>query len=400
MKDFWRCSCTSLLSALLYSLSAGILHVHGVAKYDEKYDYCHGLDNVLLNIPKRVPRHSLITKDTGLNEYIRGWKLMAEYLNMTVQVSEDYLDGMDIVWEPLAETRQWHHDQIVLYGPEFSIFPARPYGGKEVERDIHGHRYYTTGSDWYAKVHAQLGGWKWPTVAFPFAVNTVDKRKPERGVHTESKKDNIVLISKGIGKEIVTAVQSFLDGIEGLNVTHYQLDHKYDADIFHNILQYSGMAVYVGKYEIQGFEYQKCLSMDIPLLVLDCGDMRGTGGCPGGPFCNFDSHIKLDATSVPYWNRLAGERVFSIDEMTKRWNVFSEKARAGFYQPSTVVEEFVSPRSCALRLMKLYSRHRNIWCAQHRLEDDDSEEVLEPLYETALDVNRLPLAYPSQQVLQ
>lgn len=78
-------------------------------KYDKRTDYCKDMDDVP-SIPPKMPRSSVIVKRSHAKNHF-GWLLMANYLNMSVDVRKDSLDlsyinhdAVDIVWDPVRDS--------------------------------------------------------------------------------------------------------------------------------------------------------------------------------------------------------------------------------------------------------------------------------------------------------
>lgn len=284
------------------------------------------------------------------------------------------------------DTQWW--DMLTIFGPEWPTLPTPPLGGFNTRRYKKGHSYFTALSDWNVKVHAKMGGWKYPTIAFPFPVDT------EYWTPTISRKERteVLLMSKRRNKDLVSATARFLVS-KGYNVTHFDYQKGYSEDLFISSLHNAKFGVWIGQHESQGFGFQECLQMDVPLMVIDCTDMRAQGGgCPVGPFCHFGPEHDLTATSASSWSPLGGEIVESLVEMAVKWDNFVAKVENGAYDPASIVEQHVSPRACALRLLKLYSRHRNIWCYQKHVDERGHDSF----FNITMDLNDIPIAYPSQ----
>jgi hypothetical protein len=360
--------------------------------YNQEIDYCKDLDD-LPNIPRKLPQHSLITKRSHLKNLF-GWHLITNYLGMTTEMRNGATDlrgldtgKLDIVWDPFENTG-WPDEKLVIHGPEWPALPEKPIGGFNIKHEKRGHNYFTALSDWNVKVHAKMGGWRFPTMAFPFPVDT-DLWVPR----LEEKGQELLLMSKRRNVQLVAAVKQFLIN-KGYNVTHFDYTARYEEKTYLDFLHKARSGVWIGQHESQGFGFQECLHMEIPLMVIDCGTMRAEGGgCPHGPFCQYGPEYNLAATSASSWSPLGGEIVSSFLEMVVKWDNFESKVSSGYYHPSTIVEEYVSPRACALRLLKLYARHRNIWCYQHRVG-----RKAQSFRNLTFDPNSLPIAYPSQQV--
>lgn len=285
------------------------------------------------------------------------------------------------------DTQWW--DMLTIFGPEWPTLPTPPLGGFNTRRYKKGHSYFTALSDWNVKVHAKMGGWKYPTIAFPFPVDT------DYWVPTIPRKNRtgVLLMSKRRNKDLVNSAARFLVS-KGYNVTHFDYQRGYSEDEFISSLHKAKLGVWIGQHESQGFGFQECLQMDVPLMVIDCGDMRAQGGgCPVGPFCHYGPEQDLTATSASSWSTLGGEIVESLAEMVVKWDDFVAKVEKGEYDPAAIVEKYVSPKACAERLLKLYSRHRNIWCYQKHVDERGHDSF----FNITMNPNELPIAYPSQQ---
>ncbi len=141
-------------------------------------DLCIGLENVP-GIPKLYPEKAVIfRRGKSHAKNIKGFELMAQELNMTVEFSHLSIPNYaDIVWTPSTPI-DVNSSQLTISGPEFDVFPSdKRYSGKNCTRYTVGHAFYTSLSDWNLEVHRGMGGWRYPMVAFKFAVD-IEKFNP------------------------------------------------------------------------------------------------------------------------------------------------------------------------------------------------------------------------------
>ena len=141
--------------------------------------YCSTLSMDLLErkiregvIPPLVPRKAGY-REVGHPKMMHGWKLMLAELNMS-STGDRREEGVDIVWETLDYTKAVPKPGVLyIYGPEFVILPdeAGIKGSGPWNKELAGHIFYTTMSDWNVRVHENMGGMPWPLISFPFAVD-------------------------------------------------------------------------------------------------------------------------------------------------------------------------------------------------------------------------------------
>ncbi len=123
----------------------------------------------------------------------------------------------------------------------------------------------------------------------------------------------------------------------------------YSEDTYISLLKKARMCIWIGCAESQGFALQECLSMNVPILVLDVKSVLEQ--CfQDGTLMYKEEHFEVTpiSTTTPHWDDRCGVKIYELWELPDAL----EKIRENFtsYQPRQFVLETLSTRICWERI--------------------------------------------------
>jgi len=121
----------------------------------------------------------------------------------------------------------------------------------------------------------------------------------------------------------------------------------YKESEYINLLNRSKIVLWLGCHESQGFAFQECLSMNVPILCYDVQSMYEEFGSNGHKhFCHQEHRAKknLFATSATSWSKKCGEKTHNINEIPEL--IIKMLDSLDSYKPREFVLENLSSEAC------------------------------------------------------
>jgi len=140
-------------------------------------------------------------------------------------------------------------------------------------------------------------------------------------------KYDCLIYSKRRSTEEVSKAITFL---ESKNLSYNIISYgNYQESDFELLVSQSRFCFLINGSESQGIAVQEMMSSNLPLFVWDISDWIDEG-----------EDYRVPATSVPYWDKICGEKFYNESEM---WETFSNfYDRIGSYNPREFVEKNLS----------------------------------------------------------
>jgi hypothetical protein len=219
-----------------------------------------------------------------------------------------------------------------IFGPHFSVFPE-----ENRIRVIQGlNSMYVQPSQWVVDL------WK----SYPFCSDLVINPLPF-GVDTDlfspvvCQKENVFIYFKRRQYGELHYIQTLLDRMSiSYRVFVYG---TYSERDYLDYLQTCKYGIWLDAHESQGFALQEALSMNVPLFVWNVRLLSQEEG---------SSYPPVFATSIPYWDSICGEVIYSSDEMVDKFSQFLSKL--GYYKPREFVIKDLSIDVCEKRFIDLF----------------------------------------------
>lgn len=235
---------------------------------------------------------------------------------------EDIPSDADIVWsnsKVIAPHQVSENTKLVL-GPGFFThpYPAHPL----FYFDYRGKGVYNCLSPWVKTLFEEfIKGPRIDLFPLPFPVD-VEKFKPKDVPKTL---DCLVYYKH----RKPSLLQNVMEEITRNQQLSCQLFHysNYKENDYIQALQKAKFAVWIGCGESQGFALQECLSMNVPIVVLDVDSQFDETSHTGeGLYDHLLGKVTLKATTIPYWDDRCGlvtknpeDLRSNIELMAKNW---------------------------------------------------------------------------------
>jgi hypothetical protein len=257
---------------------------------------------------------------------------------------KDIDQDTDLIWSPntMIDPRMVPQKTKILFGPQFFVFPTP--SDPLFIFDFRGKAVYTCLSEWIKIVYEEfIQGSRIPFIPLPFPIDT-KTFKPKL-----TKKDIDVLIYfKERDDKLLDNLQDILStypiSVQCIKYRHYTESEYID------LLNKTKIVLWLGCHESQGFAFQECLSMNVPILCYDVQSMYEEFGSNGHKhFCHHEHKPKnLFATSASYWSPLCGEKTHNINEIPEL--IIKMLDSLDSYKPREFILENLSSEACWNRL--------------------------------------------------
>lgn len=180
----------------------------------------------------------------------------------------------------------------ILHGPHFFIYNDTLANNENVT--------FNCLSNWVKNLCIEYNT-KCNLVTLPFGVD-VDRFFPD-----DIEKDIVLIYYKKRNPEILSMV---IDEIVKTKLKYEIIKYgEYDENKYIKTLNSSKYCIWVGCHESQGFALQECLSMNVPMIVLDVTSMKDEFGN------KYNDDKKMHATSAPYWDEQCGIIIHNINQL-------------------------------------------------------------------------------------
>jgi hypothetical protein len=261
---------------------------------------------------------------------------LLKYKNITISYSiESNIDltQYDIVYSPttLIVVNQYPNVKF-MFGPHFSVFPEEHHMNM-----IKGpNSIYIQPSQWTVDL------WK----NYHCCNDIVIKPLPF-GVDTElfspddnSVKENVFVYFKSRDPNILKMIHNFL-GSSGISYKLFVYGN-YSETEYLSYLKTCKYGIWLDAYESQGFALQEALSMNVPLFVWSIYFLSQEYG---------SSYLNFCATTIPYWDSMCGEVIYSENEFNEGFSKFL--SNLSFYKPREFVLKKLSINVCEQKFIEL-----------------------------------------------
>jgi hypothetical protein len=121
---------------------------------------------------------------------------------------------------------------------------------------------------------------------------------------------------------------------------------SYTPEEFHKRLSQSKFCVWVGRHESQGHAFQQCLSMNVPMFVVDVQSMKEELYNQEYLYANMKE--KLLATAAPYFDYRCGKINRTRETLEGDFKEFQDNLVS--YRPREYALEVLSDEACFRRL--------------------------------------------------
>jgi glycosyltransferase involved in cell wall biosynthesis len=223
-----------------------------------------------------------------------------------------------------------------VFGPHFSVFPD-----DNTRKLINNRTVYIQPSEWAKNVWIHDYNFNnAPIVVYPFGVDT-EHFKPSDSNH----KSNVTVYFKRRDGNDLQFVTNFLDQN---NINHKVFSYgSYHENDYIEYLKSSMYCIWIGTHESQGFAFEECLSMNVPILVWDATKMSQEVGCS-------ETYHKITTacTTCPYWDERCGEKFYNTEEFVDSFNNFVKNLKN--YKPREYILDNLTIEKQSKIFLKLF----------------------------------------------
>ena len=229
----------------------------------------------------------------------------------------------------------------IVFGPGLFIFPQLEH--RVFYYDYKNKGYLTCLSPWVQKAWYEFITLpRIDIVAYPFPVD-MKEFCPKPDI---PKTNDVLVYFKQLNPDILKKAISYLDT---LNLSYQVFEYgSYTEKDYREILAESKMCLWMGRHESQGFGFQECLSMNVPIVILDVKSMFEEYGYRNGQgwyiYEDKKDKYNLYATAASYWDDRCGIKTYDIDlipELVKEMLGNLDK-----YKPREFIKDTLSSEAC------------------------------------------------------
>jgi len=231
----------------------------------------------------------------------------------------------------------------ILFGPGFFVFPNP--ANSIFYFEYRGKAVYTCLSGWVKTLFSEfIQGPRIDFTPCPFPVD-IKKFCPDEN---PNKNNDILLYFKHRNPELKNKAIIIFEYL-GLSYKLFEYG-EYKEDNYIEALQRTKLTVWIGPCESQGFALQECLSINVPILILDAESMFDECDQKTGRmyYANEVGKYNLRGTSAPWWDERCGIKTENIDDMAELIPQMLNSLDS--YKPREYVLENLSSSVCWNRL--------------------------------------------------
>jgi hypothetical protein len=162
-------------------------------------------------------------------------------------------------------------------------------------------------------------------------------------INNVSECTNVFIYFKRRDPKELNFLVSFLN-FKGIEAKIFNYVSGYSEQEYLEYLQKSKYGIWLGSHESQGFALEEALSMNVPLLVWNVKYLSQEYN---------SNHLKIPATSIPYWDERCGEYFYNPNELSETFDKFINKLSE--YKPREYIEENMSIEKCRDKFIELYN---------------------------------------------
>lgn len=259
---------------------------------------------------------------------------------ISVDRLEDIPSDTDIVWsnsKVIAPNQVPENTKLVM-GPGFFThpYPAHPL----FYFDYRGKGVYNCLSEWVKTLFGEfIQGPRIDFVPLPFPVD-VDKFKPQN----VPKSIDCLVYFKHRKESLLQTVMEEITRNQQLSCQLFRYG-RYNEKDYIDALQKTKFVLWIGCGESQGFALQECLSMNVPIVVLNVksqfDEISHTGD---GHYDHLIGKANLKATTIPYWDERCGLVTNDPDSMRSNIEVMAKTWMN--YKPREFILETLTSEVC------------------------------------------------------
>jgi len=270
-----------------------------------------------------------------------------EYLecNKLIEIPED----TDLIWSDTTTIppHQVPSKTKLLFGPGFFVFADPRHSLFMFEYANKG--AYNCLSDWVIELQKEfIQGPRIPLVSCPLPIDT-NTFAPD---HTIQKKTDILFYFKNRHPILK---QQVLEYFKMLPVSYKVFVYgSYNEKEYIEALHESKIVVWLGRHESQGFALQECLSMNVPILLIDTESMFDETDQETGRqyYTNEIGKYNLKGTAAPYWDDRCGIKITNVSGILE--NVEKMINEYETFRPREYILETLSSEACWARIKKTF----------------------------------------------
>ena len=233
----------------------------------------------------------------------------------------------------------------VIFGPQFFVFPEDPLHPLRTQNFDNKKFFYNCLSDWVGDLYREF--WNPQTMnitPIPFGIDTDSIQVAS---DLEKRKKILVYFKHRHPSEL----DYILNNIpKGENVTVFNYGSYSDSD-YKKSLQEAKFVIWIGSHESQGFAFQECMAINIPILLWDVKTMYEEFS--NGNFVYQNYKIKgynLKSTTANVWSEKCGIKFHDKEDFAKSFEKMNEDWKE--FNPRQEIEENVSLDKAYQNLLK------------------------------------------------
>ena len=224
--------------------------------------------------------------------------------------------------------------RFIIHGPHFE-------SARNSSILYHNDVLFNTLCEWNDRVHRKSPNFQCFSTYFPFPVD-VQRFIPGTLSHTKS-----FLYIKLRNPNLIQKIKSLFQ-------TDFIIEYgKYNETEYIEILKQCKYGIWFGRHESQGFALEECLSMNIPLFIIDVQSQQDEEGC------TFDiNDLDCGVTAAPYWNDIeCGLKTYysSDQQILNDFSIFQHKIDT--YSPRNFILKNLDVEPCINQIYKSISSY-------------------------------------------
>jgi hypothetical protein len=233
----------------------------------------------------------------------------------------------------------------VIFGPQFFVFP------EDTSHPLRKYNFnpekffYNCLSNWVGDLYREF----WDPVTMnispiPFGIDT----DSIQAVNNIERRTKILVYFKNRHPNDLNYVLNNIPKDE--NVIVFRYGSYSDSDYKQNLKE-AKFVIWIGSHESQGFAFQECMAMNIPILLWDANTMYEEFSNGNFVFQNYkDKGYKLKSTTANVWSEQCGIKFHEKDEFEKCFKEMNESWK--IFDPRKEIEENVSLDKAYHNLLK------------------------------------------------
>ena len=312
--------------------------------------------NRMYLLPKAYFIHNLYMKLVAFRNNNSHKKNKIAFSQMCKELNFTYIEcnsldeipkDTDLIWSDntVIDPNSVPEKTKIMFGPGFGFVFAYP------EHPIFYYNYigkvvFNLLSSWNINMQNEfIEDRRISFVACPFPVDT-NKFRPLVAENQGQQDIDVLIYFKQRDKKILDNLKDILSICPiSIHLIEYG---NYKEDEYIDLLKKSKLCLWVGCHESQGFAFQECLSMNVPILCYDVQSMFDEFGSKDDTqFCCYEKYKgekNLFATSATSWSPKCGEKTHNINEIPEL--IIKMLDSLDSYEPREFILENLSSEAC------------------------------------------------------